>query len=334
MADEWGVSHAVLILSKSLDPGRNSNQVQYQTVRKLRSTLSNFAHTCPGGLGPAFVNEDGTGSRVSHSATNTEWSKRFHFGCHWRMGDVWKPNKALTRVELSACFTILELEWNSTEESDWEKRLKISNTACLLISGYYGALRGEELNRVHLGMIRANWSESTGYTPACHVPLMLVGRFKNVKGQVLFCQPLATTTNDGFNIIQWFHRCLSTHALGGRDSGLLFCNEQGNKLSLAEMDTWLHDILHKVQQKFPSVIPDAIRIEDEFSVYRSLRRGANTEARNVRIPQDIIDANLRWRKIMRSRGMIAGLTMQERYTDTSANVPALVNFSRQLPMRM
>lgn len=130
---------------------------------------------------------------------------------------------------------------------------------------------------------------------------------KNVKGQVLFCQPLATTTNDGFNIIQWFHRCLSTHALGGRASGLLFCNEQGNKLSLAEMDTWLHDFLHKVQQKFPSVIPDAIRIEDEFSVYRSLRRGANTEARNVRIPQDIIDANLRWRILGGKRlGVVSG----------------------------
>ena len=122
--------------------------------------------------------------------------------------------------------------------------------------------------------------------------------------------------------------------VGDRDSGLLFCNKQGNKLSLAEMDTWLHNILHKVQQKFPSVIPDTTQIEDEFSVYRSLRRGANTEARNVRIPQDIIDANLRWRKVMQSQGMFAGLTMQERYTDSSANVPALVNFSQRLPMRM
>ena len=126
----------------------------------------------------------------------------------------------------------------------------------------------------------------------------------------------------------------SSHAARGAGSGLLFCNKQGNKLSLAEMDTWLHDILHKVQQKFLSIIPDAIQIEDKFSVYRSLRRGANTEARNVRIPQDIIDANLRWRKVMRSKGMIAGLTMQERYTDSSANVPALVNFSQRLPMEM
>lgn len=63
------------------------------------------------------------------SNEESDWEKR--------LSDVWKPNKALTRVELSACFTILELEWNSTEESDWEKRLKISNTACLLISGYY-----------------------------------------------------------------------------------------------------------------------------------------------------------------------------------------------------
>lgn len=33
---------------------------------------------------------------------------------------------------------------------------------------------------------------------------------------------------------------------------------------------------------------------------------------------------------MRSHGMITGFTMQERYTDLSANVPAFVNFSQFL----
>ena len=330
VADDWGMTHAVLTLA---NPGRNSNHVQYQTIRKFRSTLSNLAHTCPGGLGPAFMSNDGAGARVSHSATNTDWSKRFHLGCHRRMGDIWKPNKALTRLELNSCFTILESEWEMTSVTHHKERLRISNTACLLISGYYGSLRGEELNRVHLGMIQKNWRDATRYIPAQHVPLMLVGRFKNVKGQVLFFQPLATVTNDGFDIKIWFYRCISSYAALDIDQGLLFRNKKGNKPSLAEMDILLHDVLHKVQLRYPSVIGDAVNIEDEFSVYRSLRRGANTEARNVRIPKDVIDANLRWRKLMRSQGMIAGFTMQERYTDTSANVPALVSFSRCLPMR-
>ena len=40
--DAWGMLTTVLVLLKSLDPGRNSTHVQYQTVRKFRSALSNF----------------------------------------------------------------------------------------------------------------------------------------------------------------------------------------------------------------------------------------------------------------------------------------------------
>lgn len=96
---------------------------------------------------------------------------------------------------------------------------------------------------------------------------------------------------------------------------------------MTEMDSWQHNILHKVQQKYLMVIADTICIEDEFSIYRSLRRGANTKARNEKIPQDITNANLRWRKVMQSQGMIAGITIQKQYTDLSANVPTLVIFS-------
>ena len=124
---------------------------------------------------------------------------------------------------------------------------------------------------------------------------MLVGRFKNVVGQVLFCQPLCVKTKDGFNLKRWFFRCLEAFSATGVDSGLMFRNSEGKKSSLAEMDVMLHDTLVKVQLRYPSIIPDSVRVQDEYSVYRSLRRGATTEARNVRIPDSIINASLRWR---------------------------------------
>ena len=202
------------------------------------------------------------------------------------MGDVWKPNKALTRSELSACFTILELEWERTARGDKNERCRIASTACLLISGYFAALRGEELNRIHLGMIRKNWKECVEYQGANHIPLMLVGRFKNVVGQVLFCQPLCVKTKDGFNLKRWFFRCLEAFSARGVDLGLMFRNSEGKKSSLVEMDVMLHDTLVKVQLRYPSIIPDSVRVQDEYSVYWSLRRGATTEARNVRIPDE------------------------------------------------
>ena len=78
----------------------------------------------------------------------------------------------------------------------------------------------------------------------------------------------------------------------------------------------------------------SVIIEDEFSVYRSLRRGSNTEARNVQIPRDIIDASMRWRAAMRNKGLTSSMPLAERYicTIARANVPTLIRYSSLLPM--
>ena len=100
------------------------------------------------------------------------------------------------------------------------------------------------------------------------------------------------------------------------------------------MDALLYSVLEKVQLKFPSILPDSVTIEDEFSVYRSLRRGSNTEARNVQIPRDIADASMRWRAVMRNKGLTSSMPLVERYTCTvaKANVPTLIRYSSLLPM--
>jgi hypothetical protein len=63
-----------------------------------------------------------------------------------------------------------------------------------------------------------------------------------------------------------------------------------------------------------TVSSDTIRhsnVQDEFSVYRPLRRGATSEAQNAQIPQDVIEANNRWRKLCRSKGLTPGGSMMK-----------------------
>ena len=48
-SDDWGVHLACSMVLRSLDPGRNASHIQYETVRKMRSFYSNYAHACPGG---------------------------------------------------------------------------------------------------------------------------------------------------------------------------------------------------------------------------------------------------------------------------------------------
>ena len=85
-----------------------------------------------------------------------------------------------------------------------------------------------------------------------------------------------------------------------------------------------------MQRDFPNLIPDNVVIRDSYSIYRSLRRGATSEAQNQGIPQEVIQANNRWRKFSKANGLTPGMSMMERYSDAKASVPTLVRFSLNL----
>jgi hypothetical protein len=97
--DDWGMGPAAVLLMRSLDKGKKSEFVQYETIRKVPSHFSNFIHTVPGGIGDMFITSDNVVNGISRSATNTPWFKRFMKGCHSRMGDVWCPDRPLTMRE-------------------------------------------------------------------------------------------------------------------------------------------------------------------------------------------------------------------------------------------
>lgn len=327
--DTAGMKIACAILLRSMEPGRNSSTVQYETMRKLRSHLSNFAHTCPGGVGASFMSEEGGAGMISNSPTNAEWFRRFMKGCHRRMGDVWMPDRPITIHELKAVLEFMEADW-VTFEGDVQGQYNTAMTACMFVAGFFAALRGEELVRVDIGAMRKHWCEAVNFTPATHVPLMLSGRFKREIGEKLFCQPLAPVTKSGVNIVQWFFRMLEVAKKGGIISGPLFLGRKGKRATTADLDTRFHAALERVQKKYPNLLPHEVKVSEEYSVFRSLRRGATAEAQNARVPKEVIEANNRWRKHARSRGITPGMSMMERYTDAKASVPALVRFSKEM----
>ena len=91
------------------------------------------------------------------------------------------------------------------------------------------------------------------------------------------------------------------------------------------MDQYFHPLLCEVQRYFPNLIPDTVVIRDSYSSYRYL-----SEAQNQGIPQEVIQANNRWRKFSKANGLTPGMSMMERYSDAKASVPTLVRFSFNL----
>jgi hypothetical protein len=273
--------------------------------------------------------EEGGAGMISNSPTNTDWFRRFMKGCHRRMGDVWMPDRPITIYELLAVLEFMEADW-ITFAGDVQGQYNTAVTACLFIAGFFAALRGEEIVRVDIGAMRKHWPEAINYKSAVHVPLMLSGRFKREIGEKLFCQPLAPITKSGVNVLSWFHRMLEIGKMGGLESGPLFLNARGKRATTADLDIRLHSALRRVQKKWPNLIPHEVDVSTEYSAHRSLRRGATAEAQNARVPKEVIEANNRWRKHARGRGITPGMSMMERYTDAKASVPALIRFSSEM----
>ena len=125
----------------------------------------------------------------------------------------------------------------------------------------------------------------------------------------MFVQPLIAETNDRRNLIQWYRRYIFSLEVEGYKSGPLFRNDKGLAMSVAELDIHFHSVLLEVQRRFPKAVPDSVNVQEEYSVFRSLRRGATSEAQNVGMDPNVIESNNRWRKKHRAKGMRPGWSM-------------------------
>ncbi|KAL7572644.1 hypothetical protein ACA910_010393 [Epithemia clementina (nom. ined.)] len=97
-------------------------------------------------------------------------------GCHCQMGDVWVPDKAVTVEEILAALFILHEEYQSLMGG--QQRLEVALMGAMLVCGYTAVLRGEEIPLIDIGMIWKHWDKGQNYKRKPHVPLALVGRFK------------------------------------------------------------------------------------------------------------------------------------------------------------
>lgn len=176
------------------------------------------------------------------------------------------------------------------------------------------------------GAMLKQWSERNAQPRQKHVPLVLVGRFKQSVGEKLYFQPLAQTTKSGIQVRSWVGRLLVLYKKAKIVSGPVFQSVGKNgsikKATIGDLDLLLHDILRQVQTRYPDVVPANVKVEDNYSARRSLRRGSTSEAKNVQVPKEVIEANIRWKKHMHSQGVLPSMQMIERYSDAKASIAA------------
>jgi hypothetical protein len=214
---------------------------------------------------------------------------------------------------------------------DISGKLQVALLAAALSAGFSGGLRGEEIPRADLGLIRENWEEALNHPRAPHIPWAMVGRFKTETGEKVFYQPLAIISKSGIENGKWVRRVIDSYAELGIVSGPMFrVKKKGGgsqRCRPADLDPDFHSVLLRVQARWPTILPSNVDVVEEYKIRRSLRRGSTTQAGNMAIPKEIVEANNRWRKHGNSRGMLPGMSMVERYSDAKASIQSLLRYS-------
>ncbi|KAL7557345.1 hypothetical protein ACA910_003251 [Epithemia clementina (nom. ined.)] len=169
------------------------------------------------------------------------------------MGDVWIPDRAVTVEIVLALLDLLDEDFKALQVG--QRRLEVCLTGALIVAGYTAALRGEELPQIDVGMLRRYWEEGQDYVRKPHVPLTLVGGFKQTNGLLkTYVQLLAPTTSSGIQVQLWIGRSIQEYNHLGVSYGPLFRvvngkSAQVKRATVSQLDSLFHDALKRLQHR-------------------------------------------------------------------------------------
>lgn len=334
VTDQDGMATAILMLLKSLNPGINSDTVQWATIRSIRSALSNYHRTTPEAQTANVEADEPKGSfRFTDAPTSSRWFNRFTTGMHARLGDVVIQDKALTVDELKALHQVLEDKWTEAFEANNQgKMFEVAMVGSMSSVAFGGALRGGEVAFVRVKESLEHTFEGRHHGRRPHLTVCMEGKFKTEKGRKRHFLALAMISKSGIKYGHWFIRLLWMYASNGIKEGPMFKTKLHNKraASIAALDKlWLPYLKEAVPLVFPSILPENVTVHG-FSCRRSFRRGATTQAQNVQLPESVINTNNRWRQVDKSGLKVSYSSLIQTYTDMVAAIDARLVFSESL----
>ena len=327
LRDRVGMGAALATLVTSLRAGRNSTNIQVDTMRKTRTWISNAHDAGQEYSCESVVGLDRAKQYVTSCHTFGKWYGRFMRGARLRMGMVRKQNEALTSSVALAVCEVAESRWQLS--SDEEMRENLEDTVCFMLAAMGAGLRGEEVPLLLMEGLLAFWEESR-LAADRFVMLTLKGRFKGEVDERWHLVPLSDNSRSGLPFRQWIGRALNRRVYcQGRSKGWLFQNKQGIRLKFGRYDPTFRELIDAARALQPSLLPDIVETGD-YSLWRSPRRGAVLETTNQDVSEKVIELVNRWRKKEAAKGSEPGLPMRQIYTQVRSTLPTMLKFSKAL----
>ena len=274
-------------------------------------------------MGEFFTNAD---KKVveSTSPLNGEWYTRFIRGLRLRQGEIRKQDLPFTSKIVLALDKVCEIKWRWAK--DVKEKSDVEDLMSFVLMEFCADLRGEEVPLLSLKGLLTFWEDTlSANTP--YIMLTLHGRFKGETGLRWHCIPIPVKTKSALPIFKWIGRAVHRRVnIENRHIGWFFADDQGKRRKMSYYEPMLQDHLMSVQENIEGDIPNSIDVEG-FSLWRSGRSGAHTEATNNNVPENVIKTMGRWRVKELARGTNPALPMNQVYLRVSNAVPTLLAFA-------
>ncbi len=147
LEDTPGMAACVAVLDKSMDKGRYDDQVQWETFRKTRSSLTNVGQVGVGGLADAIGVNGKNKTWVSGADTHKFFFHRFMTGIHKRVGEEVRRDEPISIEVLKEVHRILDKRWKAEAKRRRPSQKKLKRIALAgywFVVGFCSGLRGEE----------------------------------------------------------------------------------------------------------------------------------------------------------------------------------------------
>jgi hypothetical protein len=195
--DHCGYEVAIQMLLASQKPGKYSHQYsQWDTIRKIRTVYSNQYKSSVSfnSVVVALGDDRGQAQRLVNDKCASLWFSRFFTGCRRRMGQDWRPNKAMSTDLIVQMLKVVATRIEIAVEGEDQLKWLLFGTYSVI--AYVLSLRGSECLLVDIeGMLKyADTGDEQYFIVA------LLGKVKGEHQDRCHLLPCTTITSSGIKV--------------------------------------------------------------------------------------------------------------------------------------
>jgi len=267
----------------------------------------------------------------SSSPTNSSWFESFMLGYHKQVGNISRPDRAISTKLMMAIMNWFEDQWIGANGSQLAQQAVLF-PALFSICAYVTSLRGEEVPLMNLGETRAKTCLGVNDPDQPHIVLALMVQFKNEVGIFDHYIPVTPVANSGLKVQLWIKQMLQWY--GPHQRAYVFQDESGERISCGHYATDILGIIKEIQTsdlpKERNLVDPDCDVFEEYGMTRSFRQGSDSRAHAAGVLESTIDLMNRWRKTERAQGRLAHLKMNAHYSDVRLLLKKFLPYSQAL----